>query len=164
MMRRFAEHEEAGRTCVLLYCGDHDPAGLSISDSLRANFEDLSGAVGWSPRDLHIQRFGLNAEFIRENNLTWIDNLETGSGRDLGDPRHADHHNDYVQNYIRKFGARKVEANSLVVRPRAGRALCRAAIEQHIDLDLISEYRAQLQSAQAEVASEVRRLLAEASQ
>jgi hypothetical protein len=36
--------------------------------------------------------------------ITWIDNLETGSNEDLGDPKHRDHHKPYVQNYIAKFG------------------------------------------------------------
>lgn len=84
MMRRFAEHEAAGRQCVLLYCGDHDPAGLRISESLRANMEELSGAVGgWSPKDVVIDRFGLNADFIEQHGLSWIENLHTGSGKDL---------------------------------------------------------------------------------
>ena len=38
-----------GQECVLLYCGDHDPVGLAISDFLRSNMAELSRAVGWSP-------------------------------------------------------------------------------------------------------------------
>jgi hypothetical protein len=52
MMRRFAEHEAQGRRCVLLLCGDHDPGGLHITDKMRKNLEDLSGAVGWTPENL----------------------------------------------------------------------------------------------------------------
>ena len=87
-MHRFEEMEDAGKQCVLLYCGDHDPGGLAISDFLQSNFEDLSDAVGWFPDNLIIDRFGLNYDFIEENNLTWIDNLETSSGGRLDDPRH----------------------------------------------------------------------------
>jgi hypothetical protein len=79
MMRRFAERERRNQQCVLLYCGDHDPGGLHISDFIRSNLADLRNAVRWSPEDLIIDRFGLNADFIEANNLTWIDNLETGS-------------------------------------------------------------------------------------
>src|SRR5262249_49367700 len=57
MMDRFAEQEAEGKECILLYCGDHDPAGLRISDFLRSNFEDLSKAVGWDPEGLIIDRF-----------------------------------------------------------------------------------------------------------
>jgi hypothetical protein len=46
------------KRCVLLYCGDHDPGGLHLSDHLRSNFGDLSGAVGWGPENLIIERFG----------------------------------------------------------------------------------------------------------
>lgn len=131
MMRRFKEHEAAGRQCVLLYCGDHDPAGLRIADSYRAMFADIS-AVGWTPENLIIDRFGINADFIEEHRLTWIDNLVTGSGKDLTDPRHPDHGKPYVQDYLRRFGARKVEANALVVAPQAGRRLFRKAIERYL--------------------------------
>jgi hypothetical protein len=33
-MERFLEREAEGKTCVLLYCGDHDPSGLEISGSI----------------------------------------------------------------------------------------------------------------------------------
>jgi hypothetical protein len=144
MMRRFAEHEAAGRQCVLLYCGDHDPVGLTISETLRSNMADLSGAVGWSPVNLIIDRFGLNADFIEAQRLTWIDGLVTGSGKDLADPRHPDHRKPYVQNYIARFGKRKVEANALVVRPQAARQLCLDAILRYLPADAPDRYRATL--------------------
>jgi hypothetical protein len=46
-MKRFASHAAAGRKCVLLYCGDFDPAGLLISTSLRDNMKELEGAVNF---------------------------------------------------------------------------------------------------------------------
>jgi hypothetical protein len=140
IMRRFKYWERRGKQCVLLYCGDHDPAGLAISDCLRANLADLADAVGWSPVQLIIERFGLNADFIEAKRLTWIDGLETGSGRSLADPRHPDHKKSYVQDYLRRFGARKVEANALVVRPEAGRELCRQAILRHVPADAVADY------------------------
>jgi hypothetical protein len=93
MMLRFKEMEAKGRRCVLLYCGDFDPGGLNISGFIRKNFADLAEAVGWSPDNLTIERFGLNYEFIEAQKLTWIDNLETGSGKRLDDPSHRDHNN-----------------------------------------------------------------------
>lgn len=144
MMRRFAEHEAAGRRCVLLYCGDHDPAGLLISERLRANMEELVPAVGWKPDRLEIDRFGLNADFIRKHGLSWIENLETGGGRNLADPRHPDHRQAYVQTYIERFGARKCEANSLVTQPDAGRALCRSAILRYLGETAPEEYSREL--------------------
>jgi hypothetical protein len=144
IMRRFAHWERQGKKCVLLHCGDHDPGGLRISEFLRSNFEDLAKAVGWHPRKLHIERFGLNYEFIRAQRLSWIDNLETSSGGRLDDPRHQDHHKDYVQSYLKKFGARKVEANALVTRPEAGRALCRSAILKYVPSNAPKEYEKRL--------------------
>ena len=38
-----------------------------------------------------------------------------------------------MQEYIKKFGARKVEADALVTRPQAGRGLCKAAILRYVD-------------------------------
>src|SRR5262249_61730241 len=126
MRKRVAE----GQRCVLLYCGDHDPAGLNISKSLRKNLSELLTHAEWLELMDHIKidRFGLNADFIEKHNLTWIENLKTGSGGDLADPRHKDHNCEYVQNYIARYGARKVQANALVVRPQARRKLCRGTI------------------------------------
>ena len=157
MMRRFLKWEAKGKRCVLLYCGDHDPGGLQISEFLRANLEELSTAVGWSPRHLVIDRFGLDYDFIEANALTWIDNLETSSGGDLADPKHPDHRKDYVQSYLKRFGARKVEANALVARPEAGRQLCREAILRWVPEDAIANYASRL----ADVREELRQAVAQ---
>ena len=85
IMRRFAHWESRGKKCVLLHCGDHDPGGLHISEFLHSNFADLGRAVRWWPNNLVIDRFGLNADFIRRHRLTWIDNLITGSGGNLAE-------------------------------------------------------------------------------
>jgi hypothetical protein len=159
MMRRFQEREEAGRQCVLLVCGDHDPGGLLITNTLRKNLEDLECAVGWSPANLVISRFGLNVDFIEANRLSWIDNLETSSGGRLDDPGHADHWKPYVQDYIREFGVRKCEANALVVAPQAGRQLCRDAILQHIPATAVTAYQEKLASVRAQLQSKMRRKL-----
>jgi len=144
MMRRFKKHEAEGRRCVLLLCGDHDPGGLHITEKMHKNLEDLSGAVGWSPDNLLIIRFGLNADFIDQHGLTWIDNLETSSGGQLDDPDHADHEKRYVRDYIAEFGVRKCEANALVVEPEVGRKLVRDAILEHIPADAVERYERKL--------------------
>jgi hypothetical protein len=163
LMLRFQEHERQGRKPVLLYCGDHDPAGLQISDTLLKLLSELEDAVGWSPSNLTMERFGLNADFIERHNLTWIGGLQTGSGKDLGDPSHRQHNADYVQQYLERFGRRKVEANALVVWPEAGQQLCREAIEKHLDLGAIGAYERVLaemrQRVRAELPAAVRREL-----
>ena len=145
-MRRFQEWEARGKRCVLLYCGDHDPGGLHISGFLRSNMEALTDAVGWSPDHLEINRFGLNADFIEEHGLTWIDGLETSSGEDLGDPTHARHGDVHVQDYIARFGERKVEANALVTRIDAGRELCLRAILEYLDDDDPDAYEREVEA------------------
>jgi len=149
LMRRFADWERRGKQCVLLYCGDHDPAGLHISDLIQNNLSDLSPAVGWSPDNLIIDRFGLNYDFIQDNNLTWIDNLETsgkdenGNARHLDDPEHNDFGKPYVKNYIETYGVRKVEANALMSNIAAGRQLCESAILKYIDAEGIERWRSE---------------------
>jgi hypothetical protein len=153
LMRRFQEHERQGRRAILLCANDHDPTGLQIPDLLPKHLEELSRSVGWSPHNLVIERFGLNADFIEAHRLSWIDGLKTGSGKDLGDPRHKQHGFDYVQDYIAQFGKRKVEANALVVRPEAGRQLCREAIERHLDMGAIAAFEQALAGQRAQVRS-----------
>jgi hypothetical protein len=162
MMRRFKAHQDAGRRGVLLYCGDHDPSGLHISDRIPGNLAELEQVVvehedghrepiGWSAASLTIDRFGLNLDFISANGLTWIDNLKTSGGGDLADPRHPDHNKPYVQNYIKEFEARKVEANALVTRPAQARALCLAAIRKYVSLSGVERYRKWLAKEQEKV-------------
>lgn len=148
MMRRFARHEAQGRQCVLLYCGDFDPSGVRISEGLRNNLAALAAAAGWSPDHLEIDRFGLNYDFIVAHRLTWIDNLETSNPDlpPLDHPRHPDHNKPYVQDYLAQYGARKVEANALVVAPEAGRKLCQDAILRWVgDADAPLRYEERLQ-------------------
>ena len=107
LMLRFKKHELEGRQCVLLYCGDPDPDGSRISETLRNNLSELSDTVRWDPSDLIIKRFGLNYDFIEAHRLSWIDGLETGAKKNTGkatrldDPRHKNHKHAYVQNYLR---------------------------------------------------------------
>src|SRR5262245_29160321 len=74
--------------------------------------ESMTGTTGYSPLCLIIDRFGLNADFIKRQRLSWTNNLITSSGEDLANRHHPDHCKPYVQNYIQQFGARKVEANA----------------------------------------------------
>lgn len=156
MMRRFKYWESRGKICVLLLCGDHDPGGLHITDKMRKNLSDLSGAVGWTPANLIVIRFGLNADFIDANGLTWIDNLETSSGGQLDDPEHSDHDKRYVQDYIEQFGIRKCEANSLVVVPAIGRELCRDAILEFVPANAPARYRRKLDRERARLQEAIR--------
>jgi len=131
---RFAEAH--GMKPVILYCGDHDPSGIKISDGIVENLRFAAQGLGWESRleemdaDSRVVRFGLNAEFIDNAGLLWIDGLETSRDErkgtnDLADPKHPDHFKPYVQSYLQEFGPRKCEANALIANPTAARALIR---------------------------------------
>jgi len=156
--RRFQEAQEKRLIPVLLYCGDHDPDGLRISEFLRSNLDDLKGirwidgTTGYDPVTLIIERFGLNFDFIEANNLTWIDNLITGSGKNLADPAHKNHHQSYVQEYITKYGVRKCEANALIVNRDAAETLCRGAIEKYLGVDAIERFKKKREETNAKFA------------
>ena len=156
VLAEFMKHWDVGRNVIALYCGDHDPAGLRMSgDEFTSNFQSLHGTtiggqrLRFVPEGFRVVRFGLNADFIAKANLPWTNNLQTGQkdqnkAQDLGDPRHPDHNKNYVQDYIKQFGKRKVEANALVVRPDMGRDLCRKAIEQYVSLESVKAFQKSL--------------------
>jgi hypothetical protein len=160
-MRRFKEKDAEGKKCVLLTFTDHDPGGLHIAGKLRSNLEELARAVGWSPGNLIIERFGLDYDFIERNGLTWIDNLTTAKGEyPLDDRRHPDHHKPYVQNYLREYRARKVESDALLKVPELGRELCRQAILKYVPASAARRYRNKLKPIRRELRRELDRLLA----
>lgn len=144
--KRFKEAENNGLQPVLLYCGDHDPDGLRISDFIRSNLYDLrhiqwaDGTRGYNPKDLIINRFGLNADFIEEHSLVWIDNLITGSGKNLASPRHKNYSQEYVQDYLIQFGERKCEANALVPMPRVARDYIEDVILSYLGDDAVNRF------------------------
>ncbi len=155
--KRFKEAEEQGLKPLLLYCGDHDPDGLRISDFLRKNLADLKdirwedGGYGYDPVDLEIVRFGLNYDFIEEHNLSWINNLITGSKKDLGSPKHPNYNMPYVQDYIKKFGVRKCEANAIVVIPKVAREFVNNKIKEYLGKDAEERFLAKRQKVIDEV-------------
>jgi hypothetical protein len=168
MLRRFAKWQEEGKECVLLNCGDFDVGGLTISNALRSNLRAMlpalaQGGVFVDIDAIVIDRFGLWPDFIEEQGLTWIEGLSTGNPNtpNLEDPGHHQHNHKNVQEYLALYGARKVEASALVVRPEAGRALCRAAILRYVDETRIPDFEAAMAGGQELVAAEIRRLLRE---
>lgn len=145
--RRFREAEDKGLKCVLLYCGDHDPDGLRISTFIQSNLEDLKniiwedGEEGYNPSELIIERFGLNYDFIERHKLTWINNLITGSGRNLADPNHKNAKMPYLREYISHYGVRKCEANAIVPMPKEARVLVEDAIIEYLGNDATGRFQ-----------------------
>ncbi|GAJ08249.1 unnamed protein product, partial [marine sediment metagenome] len=86
MAHNFQYHENEGRQPILFACGDFDPPGLEIRKVLKAWFVKYIDFTGWNPKELIVDPIGLTYRFIQENNLTWIDNLESSGEKDLDDP------------------------------------------------------------------------------
>jgi hypothetical protein len=166
LMERFAEWQEKGKHCALLYCGDHDIHGLRISEFLFDNLVEMMPAferhcphLDLNLDEIEIVRFGLNADFIKKHRLSWTQGLITGTGKDLADPSHSKHFDHDVQSYIEKFGAKKLEADALVTRAQAGRRLCRDAILQYIDTNGIEDFEQARQEKRDKLREEINRLL-----
>ncbi len=134
MMDRFRIMEESGHKPLLLYFGDHDPYGIKISKQLLKNLYDLQKGVGWNPENLVIDRFGLNYDFIVKHNLTWIDNLISGSKKP------PDYNDPVVAEYIKEFGERKVEANAVVVIADVVRQLLRDTIAKYLGPNILRRF------------------------
>lgn len=161
MLKRFRDHTEAGRRCVLLAIGDHDPKGLHIVEGLHRTIMSCANIKGldWIEPDFDVVNIGLTEQQVYDLNLMRIGNLETGGGRDLSDPGHPDHFKPYVQDYIRRFGVWKCEANALVGHPAEARNMLESAINEFIPPSYPDDIRAKNGPGQAAVRAEIARLM-----
>lgn len=161
MLKRFRDHTEAGRRCVLLAIGDCDPKGRHIVEGLKRTIMSCANIKGldWDEPEFDVVDIGLTPAQVRELGLMRIENLETSGGRDLSDPRHPDHFKPYVQDYIREVGVWKCEANALVGHPARARALLESAINEFIPASHPDDVLAENEPGQAEVRSQISRLM-----
>jgi hypothetical protein len=118
---------------------------------------------------LTIDRFGLNYDFIQRHGFSWINNLITGSGRNLASPEHRNYNDEYVQDYLETVGARKCEANALVTMPTIAAGLCRGAIEKYLGPDAKARFKARRKAVREYMAklrdrTGVNKFLAQASE
>jgi hypothetical protein len=161
MLKRFRDHADAGRRCVLLAIGDHDPKGLHIVEGLHRTIMSCANIKGldWDDPAFDVVNIGLTEQQVLDLGLMRIGNLETGGGRDLSDPGHPDHFKPYVQNYIRQFGVWKCEANALVGHPASAQSLLEDAINQFVPVDHPADVEARNEPGKAAVRSEIARLM-----
>ncbi len=137
----------------LLYCGDFDPGGLIISETFIKNLKDLEDATGTNTDFIHFHRFGLNYEYIIDNNLVWTDNLKTGNkaknALPLDNPKHKNHFDKHIQDYLKRYcnggkKPRKVEANALLKNIPLARQLLQDAINKYINPIQLKNYKGSL--------------------
>lgn len=161
MLKRFRDNAEAGRRNVLLAIGDHDPKGLSIVEGLKRTIMSCANIKGlnWDYPEFEVVNIGLTEQQVRDLDLMRIGNLETGGGKDLSDPSHADHYKPYVQDYIRKFGVWKCEANALVGHPAKARGLLESVINEYIPADHPDNVQEKNEEGQASVRREIASLM-----
>jgi hypothetical protein len=161
MLMRFAAAVERGQEPVLCYCGDFDPKGVMIGEGLRHTLGKLIGTrfrdgieVRFDIDKLRIDHFGLSYEYIVSElpQSVWTPNLVTGGGKNLADPNHRDFKKFRVAEWLLQVGERKCEANAIVVRPEAGRALLRRILEQYVDPAGVERYRADIEASRAVLA------------
>lgn len=161
MLKRFRDHAEEGRRCVLLAIGDHDPKGLHIVSGLQRTVMSCANLKGldWDYPEFEVVNIGLTEQQVDTLDLMKIGNLETGGGRDLSDPAHPDHYKPYVQDYIARFGVWKCEANALVGHPAPARALLEASINRFIPAGHPADVEAANEPSQAAVRAAISRLV-----
>lgn len=161
MLKRFRDHSAEGRQCILLAIGDHDPKGLHIVEGLHRTIMSCCNLRGldWDCPEFEVVNIGLTEQQIDDLGLMRIENLETGGGRDLSDPRHPDHNKPYVQDYISRFGVWKCEANALVGNPREARDLLASAINRFIPASHPADVAVQNAPAKEAVQAEISRLM-----
>ena len=91
------------------------------------------------------------------HNLSWVENLDSGSGQDTAGPDAK----AFVREYIARFGKRKVEANVLVTRPGPARELIADAIAKYIPPDWKRTLKARNRPAAEQARAEFDRLMKE---
>jgi len=107
--QRFKEAKERGKTCVLLYVGDHDPSGMNMSKDIRGRLAEMGAEV-------EVVRVALNFEQVKQFGLP--PNPVKGK-----DTRSAD--------YSQKYGVECWEVDAL--KPEQLVAMIRGEIEQRFD-------------------------------
>jgi hypothetical protein len=111
--RRFMEHADAGRHCVMIHLGDHDPSGI---DMTRDNTDRLGI---FAEQGIEVRRIALNMDQVQQ-----YDPPENPAK--LTDTR--------ANDYVARFGTSSWELDAL--EPRVLHALIDTEIRSLIDADV----------------------------
>jgi len=111
---RFLAAEAGGKSCILLYLGDHDPSGLDMVRDLEVRLSEFGATVD-------VRHIALTAEQVREQN-------PPPNPAKISDPR--------ARWYISSFGETSWEVDAL--RPEVMNELVEGAIREYLDEDLMN--------------------------
>lgn len=112
--RRFLEAADAGRRCVMIHLGDHDPSGIDMTRDNGARLETF----GETP-DIEVRRIALNMDQVERYNPP---------------PNPAKETDSRAGDYIARFGPTSWELDAL--DPRTLDRLITAELDSLIDPDL----------------------------
>jgi hypothetical protein len=156
LLNRLADAVSKGYKCVVLSMGDLDPSGQHIMAGRPKQVFDLIDAaindkINQEDKDklIHLknnqhlvdwQIIGLTDKQIEENNIPWIDGLTTSSGNDSS--KNGDVNKAYVKNFIKKYGKRKCEMDSIAAFPGLATSIVTEAVMRYINQDDIDNFTA----------------------
>lgn len=129
--KRFEEAAMAGKRCIMIHLGDHDPSGI---DMTRDNGERASL---FSYEEIEVVRLALNRDQVDQYN-------PPPNPTKVTDTRAAD--------YIKRFGHTCWELDAL--RPQVIAALIENEIRRHVDIELWNEKAAE----EAELRADLREI------
>lgn len=114
--RRFRPRRRAGKNCLVLYLGDHDPSGIDMSRDVRDRLEMFCGGP------VEVNRLALNADQVEQYNPPENPTKMTDSR---------------AEDYVARFGEHCWELDAL--EPAVIAALIRVAVNDIRDDDLWEE-------------------------
>ena len=119
IMRRFKEAERRGQQPVLLYCGDHDPSGVLIPQTIERRLEEFCKSFRSAPPI--IERVALTKQQIEEYDLPTRPTKRNGN------------------THAHSFEGNSVELDALPAHVL--RDLVQETIEQHISSSVLDALR-----------------------
>jgi hypothetical protein len=125
--QRFIEHSQAGKDCIVVYLGDHDPSGLDMTRDIRERLA-MFGA------DVRIDRIALNWDQIQQYNPP---------------PNPAKITDTRADAYIKRYGHESWELDAL--EPVELDRLIRKQIEIYLDRKLYDKEKKKEERERAEI-------------
>jgi hypothetical protein len=124
LAKRLKSSIEAGKKCVVLYMGDHDPSGLDMIRDIKERVEEfLTEGEEYTDPEFEVVQLALNMEQIRHYN-------PPPNPAKITDPR--------ATWYISEHGKTSWELDAL--NPEVLRDIAEAGVQEHIDIDKYNKW------------------------